>query len=87
MAKIIVDGEFTAYCSENCLHCIVEKVCNRESIDMTHAEFEMLQTCRYRATAVWASCDECPSRFICYTSKINKFADRVYWKISGVDSG
>ena len=36
--------------------------------------------CQMRGKGSWTTCEECPSRFICYTSKVNKYCgDPLSW--------
>lgn len=59
---------------------MVADVCNRESVELTEEEFNMLQVCRFRTNSVYISCEECPARFVCYTSKANKYAGKpISW--------
>lgn len=82
MAQIFVDHKLITNCTSHCLYCIVSDVCNRETVELTNQEFEMLQTCSRRGMRDSVSCDSCKNRFLCYTSKVNNYAVKPYLIVS-----
>jgi len=91
MVKIYVDNEPVVDCKAvsnmRCETCVLSEVCDGDEVRITGEEFAMLENCKYMRATHFISCDKCPSRFVCYTSKINKYAGKpISWVLNGASS-